>query len=187
MNDPGSPADRKVCFCRAVSTESWERYQLDCNGDLECAQTRSQVGSGPCGGACGPLWNPEWKDSPWDPAVIEAVSLFNRGYYWETHEVLEHLWLEETTRIRKLYQGLIQASAALYHVLNANPKGVGRLVDESCAKLQDFRPKYQGLDLEPLIAALIAFKSQADDIASSRRQNFDYDQLPRIVLGPWMA
>jgi len=175
----------RVCFCKNVSRDAWESQKTQW-GEVEAA-TRLGVGCGPCGGVCRPLWQAQFSQQPWAPEVMEAVSLFNRGYYWETHEVLEHLWLEDTTSIRVLYQGLIQASAALYHVLNANPKGVGRLVDEATRKLSPYSPTYQGLQLFTLLQALEIYKSQAEEILSSRRQNFDYDQLPRLVIHPWMT
>jgi predicted metal-dependent hydrolase len=123
----------------------------------------------------------ETEDLP--EAVIEAISLFNRRYYWETHEVLEHLWMDEQGPRRKFYQGIIQASAALYHVLNANPKGVIKLALEARNKLSDYRPAYLGIPLEDLCLRLEQYAEQARKILGREQAGFDYDRLPYLLIG----
>ena len=58
-----------------------------------------------------------------------GIRLFNEGYYWETHEVLEAVWLNAVpnSREKHLVQGVIQiANARLKSLLN-QPKACGRL------------------------------------------------------------
>jgi predicted metal-dependent hydrolase len=53
-----------------------------------------------------------------------AQDLFNRGEYWLAHEALETVWRsiikEEEARV---FQGLIQAAAALLHLSRGNRHG----------------------------------------------------------------
>lgn len=156
------------------------------------------AGTGPCGGSCrghilkllraAPPDNPPSEsttplstEAP--EALVEAISLFNRRYYWETHEVLEHVWMDETGPARKFYQGLIQASAALYHVLNANPKGVIRLAEEAQNKLQPYLPSYMEVPLEKLCVTLERYATEAREILGKHRVGFDYDGLPYLTIG----
>jgi hypothetical protein len=60
------------------------------------------------------------------PAILtRARDLFNAGAYWEAHEALETVWrsiINEEERL--VWQGLIQAAAALWHQRRDNSHGV---------------------------------------------------------------
>lgn len=154
------------------------------------------AGTGPCGGSCRPhilkmlaAVDPKKKAPPTaelPPEVIEAISLFNRRYYWETHEVLEKIWMDEVGDTKRFYQGFIQAAAALYHVLNSNPKGMIRLGEEALNKLRPYLPIYMGIPLEDLCQKLEAYVDDAKQILGSTRTGFNYDALPYILLGKEM-
>jgi predicted metal-dependent hydrolase len=117
------------------------------------------------------------------PELIEAISLFNRHFFWEAHEVLERIWLEEQGELKKFYQGIIQASACCYHVLNANPKGALKLSLEAKAKLQSFAPKYLEIQIEELCQRLQDFHDEAKEILGKSKAGFSYELLPKIVIG----
>ena len=46
-----------------------------------------------------------------DPRFIKGIDEFNRQLFFECHETLEELWLEERGEDRKFYQGIIQIAA----------------------------------------------------------------------------
>jgi predicted metal-dependent hydrolase len=55
-----------------------------------------------------------------------AQSLFNAGDYWLAHEALETLWrsiIKERPDEAQVWQGLIQAAAALLHAQKSNRHG----------------------------------------------------------------
>jgi len=57
--------------------------------------------------------------------VVHARSLFNGGEFWLAHEALETVWrsiIDESER--RVWQGLIQAAAALLHRQRHNRHGV---------------------------------------------------------------
>lgn len=167
---------------------------------------RCGAGTGPCGGSCrssiqkiiheaehstmgktmpasmAPF--PQATDAPRE--LVEAISLFNRRYYWEAHEVLEDIWLTEQGPARLFYQGLIQSAAALYHVLNANPKGVIRLAQEAQKKLRPYLPHYYEIALSDLLEVLAAYVQQSQEILGQTRPGFDYERLPQLRLGTEM-
>lgn len=45
----------------------------------------------------------------------KALELFNGHYFWECHEALEELWLEEPRPLRYLYWTILQTATSLYH------------------------------------------------------------------------
>jgi predicted metal-dependent hydrolase len=51
---------------------------------------------------------------------LEGIRLFNAEDFFECHDVLEELWSETLGEEKKFYQGLIQASVALFHFGNEN-------------------------------------------------------------------
>lgn len=69
-------------------------------------------------------------------AILRGRGLFDRGAFFEAHEVWEAAWLTESGPVRVLLQGLIQIAAALYKASRAeHPGGCVRLFDAGLAKL----------------------------------------------------
>ena len=71
--------------------------------------------------------------------VIRARALFNAGDYWAAHEALETVWrsiISDGDRdAARVWQGLIQAAAALLHQRRGNRHGVAVLGAAALAKL----------------------------------------------------
>ncbi len=113
--------------------------------------------------------------------LVAGIVLFNRRYYWECHEVLEDLWMDDYSERRKFLQGLIQASAAFYHVINQNPAGVQRLAQESLKKLNNYRPYSYFLRLEGLCNSLESYISISKSMQlPDHDRPFKYDQLIKL-------
>jgi Domain of unknown function (DUF309) len=69
--------------------------------------------------------------------LVRARALFNAGAYWEAHEALETVWrsiIDE--REAAVWQGLIQAAAALLHQTRDNRHGVTVVGGAALAKLE---------------------------------------------------
>jgi predicted metal-dependent hydrolase len=79
--------------------------------------------------------------SPEDRRAIlqRARSLFNAGEFWAAHEALETVWrsiISDGNRdAARVWQGLIQAAAALLHQRRGNRHGVAVLGAGALAKL----------------------------------------------------
>lgn len=59
--------------------------------------------------------------------LARARELFNRGQYWSAHEALETVWrfiLQQDADAARVWQGFIQAAAALLHRERGNRHGV---------------------------------------------------------------
>ena len=82
----------------------------------------------------------------YDPLYLAGVDHFNRGDYFEAHEVWEDLWHECSSADRLFYQSLIQAAVALYHSANGNRAGAERLFSRGRAKMAGYAVPHQGLD-----------------------------------------
>src|SRR5215211_1495787 len=58
-------------------------------------------------------------------ALEAALAAYDRGDYFEAHELLEPAWMgTDDIGERELYQGLIKVAAAFVHGVRGNPKGI---------------------------------------------------------------
>ena len=93
-----------------------------------------------------------------------AQHLFNTGQYWLAHEALETVWrsiIEESER--RVWQGLIQAAAALLHRERGNRHGVVVVGAAALEKLSGPQHPAVEFDLTPFRAVLArALAGEAD-------------------------
>jgi uncharacterized protein len=85
-------------------------------------------------------------DSP-DSRYLAGIELFNRGEYFDAHEVWEDLWQDCPACDRRFYQALIQAAVAIYHFERRNHTGAARLARSGKRYMDQYRPVYRGLDV----------------------------------------
>lgn len=82
----------------------------------------------------------------YEPLYLSGIDHFNRGDYFEAHEVWEDLWHECRSADRLFYQSLIQAAVALYHNANGNRTGAERLFTRGREKMTRYTSPHYGLD-----------------------------------------
>src|SRR5919206_3766700 len=88
-------------------------------------------------------------DTPdYDPRYLAGIVLFNRGDFFEAHEVWEQLWMETHGPEKPFVQGLIQAAVGLCHFCNGNIRGAVKLYHSSREYLRRYGPHHLGLDLD---------------------------------------
>ncbi|GJQ19959.1 MAG: hypothetical protein HBSIN02_03140 [Bacteroidia bacterium] len=87
--------------------------------------------------------------------VTRGTELFNRGKFWEAHEVWEEAWrgCEEESRI--FFQGIIQVAAG-YHLLFERPRPAGarRNFQKALEKLELFPGEFLGFNVAKIRAAV---------------------------------
>ena len=103
-----------------------------------------------------------------DP-LERARAAWDAGLFFEVHEILEPVWLEESEPRRTTLQGLIMAAAALYHLERGNRTGATSLSREAARRLGHASPEFP-IDVEPLAAALeaLAEKVERGEIRTSK-------------------
>jgi len=65
----------------------------------------------------------------------QGRAAFNRGQYFEAHELWEEAWLELDGVERILVQGLIQIAAGLHHLRQRRPRPAAGLLRKGLDKL----------------------------------------------------
>jgi uncharacterized protein len=83
---------------------------------------------------------------PYDARYLAGIVLFNRGDFFEAHEVWESLWMETFGPEKKFFQALIQAAVGLCHFCNGNVRGALKLYRSSKDYMQRYGSPFMGLD-----------------------------------------
>ncbi|HET7029566.1 MAG TPA: DUF309 domain-containing protein [Candidatus Limnocylindrales bacterium] len=92
-------------------------------------------------------------------AFDAAIAAYERGDFFEAHELLEPAWMGSSDLAeRDLDQGLIKLAAAFVHGVRGNPRGIQRNLEGARDRLAaaDGSPAEaaSGLDVSALVAAI---------------------------------
>jgi len=110
------------------------------------------------------------------------MRLFNRGFYFESHELLEELWHPSEGKDRLHYQALIQMAVALRHVQHHNWPGAMGLYQKAKDKWAELPEKYKGLDLKALKESLDPLFDKIKKAADEGQAPVDLPAIPKIPL-----
>ena len=127
-----------------------------------------------------------------DPHYAGFFACFNRGEYYEAHDVLEQLWLRTEGPDHAYFKGLIQIAGAFVHLQKQHlrpdhPKDgrrlrpAARLFDLGVKNIAPFAPVHFRLDVRGLIALCTAHVAAltAGDFA---RNPWSPARLPHLAL-----
>ena len=89
-----------------------------------------------------------------DPRLQKGIDEFNQQLFFERHETLEEIWLEERGEDRKFYQGIIQIAAGYFKLQQGVPAGAIKLWRMGLEKIEPYSPVYLGVELASFSAAV---------------------------------
>ena len=122
-------------------------------------------------------------DSPHDPRYLEGIEHFNTCDFYEAHEVWESLWADTQGPSRRFFQGLIQVAVCLHHFGNGNIRGAKKLYFGSRGYLEEYRPRFLGLDLDKFLSQLeTCCRAILDSKEEFPQVEIDPDLIPEIHL-----
>jgi 8-oxo-dGTP diphosphatase len=113
---------------------------------------------------------------------LEFMRLFNRGFYFESHELLEELWHPSEGKDRLHYQALIQMAVALRHVQHHNWPGALGLYTKAKDKWAELPDQYKGLDLKALKESLDPLFDQIKKAVDEGKTPVDLPAIPKMPL-----
>jgi hypothetical protein len=95
-------------------------------------------------------------DSGLDPYYQGYFDCFNRGQYYEAHDVLEQLWLKDRPGLNgAFYKGLIQLAGAFVHLQKDRLRPAGALFKLAGANLAQYSGQHEHLAI-PTVLAMVA-------------------------------
>jgi predicted metal-dependent hydrolase len=80
-------------------------------------------------------------------ALAEGLRLYNAGEFFAAHEAWETIWLGAQDPYKTFLQGLIQATAAFYHLQRNNPLGTVLLLQAALRRLERYPACYGGISV----------------------------------------
>lgn len=100
------------------------------------------------------------------PCYLGYFTCFNRGDYYEAHDVLEHLWLQDPGTDEAFFRGLIQIAGAfvhlkkqhlapLHHVDGRRLRPASRLFRLGMRNVTPYGPVHHRLDIECVLALCV--------------------------------
>jgi predicted metal-dependent hydrolase len=112
--------------------------------------------------------------------ALKGIEEFNRGEFYECHEYLEEAWMQESRRVRFLYQGILQVGVGFYHLRNGNWRGATGLLRNGTVRLKEFEPETLGLDVARLIRESERCLRELEELGRERIGDFDQTLVPKV-------
>ena len=114
--------------------------------------------------------------------LYAALREFNDGYFFESHETLEDLWMVTPLPERTLFQGIIQLAAAFVHVARGDYEGTFKLLDAAREKLQEFAPAALGIDVAALLPEIERCRGELTARGEEGIGAWDLRRAPKIAF-----
>ena len=116
------------------------------------------------------------------PQVREGIALFNRGAFFEQHEVLEAAWMAEPGAVRDLYRGILQIGVGLLHRERGNRQGALNLLQYGIDRLAPFEPECMGVDVHALREAAIRLRAVVEATSAEDLATVDPALVPQVAI-----
>jgi predicted metal-dependent hydrolase len=116
-----------------------------------------------------------------DPRLFKGIQEFNQGLYFECHESLEEVWLEEHGADREFYQGIIQIAAGYYKWQQGVLAGAVKLWTSGLEKIGRYGPAHLGVELDCFVRGV---KENLKRVEAARQKGEGPPELKIPVLGP---
>jgi predicted metal-dependent hydrolase len=119
-------------------------------------------------------------DDPPPHELLRGIEEFNRQEFFEQHETLERIWIQEPDPVRYLYQGILQVGVGFYHWKRGNWRGAEAKLGHGLAKLQPYRPACMTVDVERLVRETTALRDELERRGPDDVPAFPPPGLPRV-------
>ncbi len=110
----------------------------------------------------------------------QFIDQFNQGEYYECHDLLEDIWMEEKSN--KFLQGMLQMAVGIYHFERGNIKGARWMFNSSRNYLLRYLPEKWGLNLVQVIAYLDDCLNALPPVDSVPFEEVKHISFPYITL-----
>lgn len=117
---------------------------------------------------------------PLSPKALHGLELFNRGEYFEAHEVLEEAWNEDETPGRELYRAILQVAVAYLQIERGNFNGAIKMFLRLRQWIDPLPDHCRGVDVAQLRADARRVYDELQRLGRSRLAEFDRSLLRAV-------
>jgi hypothetical protein len=125
-----------------------------------------------------------YRGSDLDAHYLAYFECFNRGLFYEAHDVLEELWLADRRGANgAFYKGLIQLAGAFVHLQKGRLRPAGALLKLGRDNLRNYPGVHERLDVTQALSVI------EDWLTRLERTNYSENPLtpetsPKLTLAP---
>ena len=127
----------------------------------------------------GPTRTRTCADSP-SGQLLLGIRQFNSQQWYECHETVELLWMQEAGELRPFYQGLIQLAIAQLHWRNRNFNGALALLASGADYLRQVPSPCQWVDLAGLIQQAEILRTTLQELGATQMAELDQSLLLKV-------
>lgn len=114
---------------------------------------------------------------PLPPLAAAGLQAFNRGAYYQQHDLFEELWVATEGPVRDLYRAILQVGVAYYQLERGNFRGALKMLQRSVQWLYPLPDTCQGLDVAALRRDSYAVRAELQRLGADRLSEFDRSLL----------
>ncbi len=120
-------------------------------------------------------------ETEWDPRFLKGMEEFNRGLFYQCHETLEEIWLEDHGHDRLFYQGIIQVAAGYFKWEQEVLIGAIKLMRAGLEKLAAYAPVHRRVNVDTFT---LGVKANLSEIEAAHQKGGPAPQLqiPSLIL-----
>jgi predicted metal-dependent hydrolase len=123
-----------------------------------------------------------WQGRELDAHYLGYFECFNRGLFYEAHDVLEELWLPNRNGSNgPFYKGLIQFAGAFVHLQKRRLGPAAALLRLAHANLQNYPAIHERLAVNDVLASIDHWLERLEPTRSTRNP-LSAETAPRLAL-----
>ena len=117
----------------------------------------------------------------WDQ-FLKGIELFNREEFYDCHDTIEEIWLQESSDEQPFLQGLIQSAVAFHHYQHGKLGAARSMLILAIEKLEGYPQAYHQVRLVEFLAGLRAWKAGLDEAICQKTESSIPGSYPRIEM-----
>jgi len=105
--------------------------------------------------------------------ALHGLELFNRGEYFDAHEILEEAWNQDDTQGKELYRAILQVAVTYYQIERGNYRGAMKMFLRLRQWIDPLPDRCRGVDISRLRQDVQQVYEHLVNLGETRIQEFD--------------
>lgn len=89
---------------------------------------------------------------------FHGIELFNSQDFYDCHDTIEDIWLQESSDVQPFLQGMIQSAVAFHHHGHGRWGAARTMLKLAIDKLQGYPDVYEGIQLGSFLESIQGWK-----------------------------